>query len=81
MQGSLGFLSDERRLNVAITRPKNFLIIVGNSKTLIQSEIWAEFVEHCQKTDCYLSVDSDKENELSKAGFLRAMMNGFDELM
>lgn len=30
LQKSLGFLLDERRLNVAITRPKHFLIIVGN---------------------------------------------------
>ena len=31
---SLGFLTDERRLNVAITRPKNFLFIIGNKNTL-----------------------------------------------
>ncbi len=31
LQASLGFLNDERRLNVAITRPKHFLIILGNS--------------------------------------------------
>ena len=30
----LGFLTDLRRLNVAITRPKHFLFIVGNSETL-----------------------------------------------
>jgi senataxin len=30
MEKSLGFLLDERRLNVAITRPKFFLMVVGN---------------------------------------------------
>ena len=31
LQSSLGFLLDERRLNVTITRPKHFLFIIGNS--------------------------------------------------
>lgn len=31
LQGSLGFLTDYRRLNVAITRPRHFLIIIGNA--------------------------------------------------
>ena len=30
-QASLGFLTDKRRMNVAITRPRHFLLIVGNS--------------------------------------------------
>ena len=37
LQGSLGFLTDERRLNVAITRPRHFLFYVGNSDTLLKS--------------------------------------------
>ena len=36
----LGFLTDLRRLNVAITRPKHFLFIVGNSRTLSLSDVW-----------------------------------------
>jgi superfamily I DNA and/or RNA helicase len=30
----LGFLTDERRVNVAITRPKDFLFLIGNRATL-----------------------------------------------
>jgi len=44
MTGSLGFLLDERRLNVAITRPKHFLFVVGNSKTLSRAEVWRNMV-------------------------------------
>jgi len=31
---SVGFLSDERRLNVAITRAKKLCIIIGNSEVV-----------------------------------------------
>jgi superfamily I DNA and/or RNA helicase len=34
---SLGFTDDKRRINVAITRPKYFLYIVGNAQTLQKS--------------------------------------------
>ena len=40
---------DERRLNVAITRPKYFLMIVGNAKTLKKSEIWEGMIDYCEK--------------------------------
>lgn len=33
-EGTIGFLSDERRLNVALSRAKNLLIIVGNEDVI-----------------------------------------------
>ena len=42
---SLGFLLDQRRLNVAITRPRHFLFIVGNSNTLSRSELWKSMIK------------------------------------
>ena len=48
VQGSLGFLTDERRLNVAITRPRHFVFIVGNAHTLLKSEVWSQMVHSSQ---------------------------------
>jgi senataxin len=39
----IGFLSDYRRMNVAITRAKNFLILVGNEKCLQRNNSWSQF--------------------------------------
>ena len=46
MEKSLGFLLDERRLNVAITRPKFFLIIIGNAKTLNKANTYYNMIEY-----------------------------------
>lgn len=42
-----GFLADERRLNVALTRAQCLLIVVGNPDTLSQCKIWHEFLDFC----------------------------------
>jgi senataxin len=41
---SLGFLSDERRMNVAITRAKKCLVIVGNETALSRDKHWAALI-------------------------------------
>lgn len=41
---SLGFLTDERRINVTLTRAKSLLIVVGNGNTLGSNEIWNDFL-------------------------------------
>lgn len=46
----VGFLKDERRLNVAMTRPKKQLCVIGNIETLQRSQnrflkAWAEYGE------------------------------------
>jgi superfamily I DNA and/or RNA helicase len=49
--GALGFLEDKRRLNVAITRPRFFLFIVGKSQTLEKNEMWKAMISHLQQQD------------------------------
>jgi regulator of nonsense transcripts 1 len=46
--GSLGFLADSKRLNVAVTRAKFGLIMVGNARTLAGNEMWRDLLEFFQ---------------------------------
>lgn len=52
-QGRVGFLNDWRRLNVAITRARRGLIVVGDSRTLMQERHWRAFIDWCKQQGCY----------------------------
>jgi superfamily I DNA and/or RNA helicase len=43
----LGFVSDYRRMNVAITRAKYLLFVVGNHNTLKNDNNWDSFIKYC----------------------------------
>lgn len=55
-RGEIGFLQDYRRLNVAITRARKKLIIIGDSATLAQHKLYADFVDHLEKEGLYESA-------------------------
>ena len=45
-EGNIGFLADARRLNVALTRAKHGLYVVGNAATLAYNGLWGRFLDH-----------------------------------
>lgn len=54
--GVIGFVADERRLNVAMTRAKKRLIIVGDIATLGNHQLFLDLVDHFEKTGNYKSA-------------------------
>jgi hypothetical protein len=54
----LGFLRDIRRLNVAITRAKRGLVLVGNSVCLSSDPMWASFIEYLREMRAVVPVAS-----------------------
>jgi len=53
---NIGFLANPNRINVALTRAKYGLVIVGNSKTLRIDKIWAGFVTCVEERGRIISV-------------------------
>jgi senataxin len=51
-RGGLGFVADVRRLNVALTRAKCSLLILGDADTLSQNEHWAALITHARSAGC-----------------------------
>jgi ATP-dependent RNA/DNA helicase IGHMBP2 len=52
----IGFLKDYRRMNVAMTRAKNNLVVIGDSATLGSDNFYAQFLDYVESIQAYHSV-------------------------
>jgi len=52
----IGFLSDTRRMNVAMTRARKKLVVIGDSATLSKAKFYADFIEYADKLGAYHSA-------------------------
>lgn len=55
-EGVIGFLSDIRRMNVAMTRARKKLVVIGDSATLSRLPFYADFITYAEKADAYQSA-------------------------
>jgi superfamily I DNA and/or RNA helicase len=62
--GELGFLSNTRRMNVALTRAKRFLLVVADSATLGDHPYYAQFIQYVDEIDAHGSAWSDEAEPL-----------------
>ncbi|KAM9859316.1 putative helicase mov-10-B.2 [Aulostomus maculatus] len=61
---NIGFLSNEKRFNVATTRAKSLLIVVGNPVILNKDPTWEKFISYCVQERGYTGFDfKDAEGE------------------
>lgn len=54
---SIGFVADVRRMNVALTRAKYSLWIVGNAQKLQTNLHWAALIQNSKERNLFISVD------------------------
>jgi ATP-dependent RNA/DNA helicase IGHMBP2 len=52
----IGFLKDYRRMNVAMTRARKKLVLIGDSATLANDAFYRKFIEHAEQHESYRSA-------------------------
>ncbi len=60
-EGEIGFLADTRRTNVALTRARRKLLVIGDSATLANDPFYQRMLEHFEAIGATSSVWEEME--------------------
>ncbi|XP_060273521.1 protein ZGRF1 isoform X20 [Ovis aries] len=60
----VGFIDSEKRMNVALTRGRRHLLIVGNLACLRKNRLWGRVIQHCEGKEGGLQHASQYEPQL-----------------
>ena len=63
LNANIGFLSDHRRINVAMTRAKKKLILIGDSSTLVEDPFFESLFQYVQKYGLVTTLYENGYNE------------------
>ncbi|XP_039194254.1 protein ZGRF1-like isoform X2 [Crotalus tigris] len=72
----VGFIDSEKRVNVALTRGKRHLLIVGNLNCLRKNKLWGSVIQHCtgRKNGLQHANQCEQQlNDIVKSYFKRKM--------
>lgn len=65
----LGFLKNPKRFNVAVTRAKSLLIVVGNPHVLCEDPYWRRLLQYCLQNNsykgCAFNLSQEEDTDLS----------------
>ncbi|XP_060510381.1 5'-3' DNA helicase ZGRF1 isoform X4 [Panthera onca] len=62
----VGFIDSEKRMNVALTRGRRHLLIVGNLACLRKNRLWGRVIQHCEGREDGLQHASQCEPQLNR---------------
>lgn len=62
----LGFLRNQKRFNVTVTRAKALLVIIGNPDTLSLDYHWRSLIDYCHENGGYKGQARTSENSLDQ---------------
>ncbi|XP_043472679.1 putative helicase mov-10-B.1 [Leptopilina heterotoma] len=76
----VGFLSNEKRFNVTITRAKSLLIVIGHPKVLQIDNCWKKFMMYCKENEACRG-DNFHLNDVFSAIELKSLVNNRIEIV
>jgi ATP-dependent RNA/DNA helicase IGHMBP2 len=65
--GEIGFLRDVRRMNVALTRARRWMMVLGDGGLMARHRYYKALLEHAEATGAWLSAWSDEGEALDPA--------------
>ncbi|XP_061168138.1 helicase with zinc finger domain 2-like [Saccostrea echinata] len=68
---NLGFITDQHQINVALTRARKGLFIIGNKNLMKCDNVWRDLLTHYSRQGCVVDAESVKSKRQKKSRKVR----------